>query len=326
VLELRGVRLKEDAAAFDHVFNAGEICVVLGANLAGKTDLCRLVAGLPTQASLATAVLDGVDLVSQPTRVRSVALVTQAFVNYPNWTVAQNIGSPIHARTSSRTIRARRSAKTAIAERVDELAQALGLSDLLARYPHELSGGEQQRVALARALAKDARVLLLDEPLVNLDYKLREALQGEFKTLLHDRGTIVVYTTSEPHEALALGDHALLLRDGELLQADAPLEVYCRPNSLDAMDLMSQPRTNRVAIANGTAAVRPEHVSLQAIDDAITYQLHVIATETNGSESFVHGSCDGADWVVHQSGITVLQTGETVPVYVRREDLLEFSA
>ena len=321
VLELRGVQLKAMATSsdcsFDCVFEAGRICVVLGTNLAGKTDLCRLIAGLPTQASCDAMCLDGIDLARQPTRRRPVALVYQAFVNYPNWTVAANIGSPMRARKES---------TSQIGKQVGELAEALGLDDLLDRFPHELSGGQQQRVALARALAKQARVLLLDEPLVNLDYKLREALQGELKALLSDRATVVIYTTSEPREAFALGDDALLLRDGKLLQSGPPLAVYQAPSSLDAMALMSDPRVNRAPSGTGVVAVRPEHVSLEPVDDAVSYELRVIATETNGSESFVHGSCEGNTWVVRQPGIVDFAVGERVGVYVRPQDLLEFPA
>lgn len=321
MLELRGVQLKADATSgdctFDCVFEAGRICVVLGANLAGKTDLCRLIAGLPTQAGCDAMRLDGVDLTSEPTSRRPVALVYQAFVNYPNWTVAANIASPMRARKES---------ASQIGKQVGELAEALGLGDLLERFPHELSGGQQQRVALARALAKQASVLLLDEPLVNLDYKLREALQGELKTLLSDRATVVIYTTSEPREAFALGDDALLLRNGKLLQSGAPLALYQAPSSLEAMALMSDPHVNRVPSDTGVVAVRPEHVSLEVVDDAVTYQLNVIATETNGSESFVHGSCAGNTWVVRQPGIVDLAVGDRVCVYVRQHDLLEFPA
>ena len=159
-LALKNVQLYRGAQRFDQEFAAGAITVVLGGNDAGKTKLCRLIAGLPSEAD-GQVLLDGMDLGTQPLRQRPVAMVYQAFVNYPNLTVAQNIGSPL--------------GKNADPDRVQELAETLQIAPLLQRFPHELSGGQQQRVAIARALAKRARVLVLDEPLVNLDFKLREA-------------------------------------------------------------------------------------------------------------------------------------------------------
>ena len=208
---------------------------------------------------------------------------------------------------------------------MNELAAALQLDDLLARYPHELSGGQQQRVALARALAKRARVLLLDEPLVNLDYKLRESMRVELRGLLRDRGTVVVYTTSEPREAFVLGDAALLISNGSALQTGVPLAIYEEPSSYAAMSLMCEPRANVVA-ADRMTAVRPEHVSLSPLPDSERYDLTIIATETNGSESFVHGACLGNEWVISAPGLATLQAGEVVSVYVRRADLKDFAA
>ena len=168
MLELADVRLTGSRSeGFDHTFAAGEIAVVLGANQAGKTDLCRLIAGLHTRAR-GEIRLDRMDLGGLKPQRRPVSMVYQAFVNYPNLTVAENIASPM---------RARRMTATARRGRVNELAAMLQISELLQRLPHELSGGQQQRLAIARALAKEARVLLLDEPLVNLDFKLREALE-----------------------------------------------------------------------------------------------------------------------------------------------------
>jgi glycerol transport system ATP-binding protein len=316
VLELRGVELNERAAAFDHSFGAGRISVVLGANRSGKTDLCRLVAGLPTTARASRIALNGEELSRRSTRSRPVALVYQAFVNYPNWTVRDNIASPL---------KARRAPKSEVDDTVRELAAALGLADLLARLPHELSGGQQQRVAIARALAKDARVLVLDEPLVNLDFNLREALRGELKALLGDRNTVVIYTTSDPSEAFSLGDDVVLLEDGNLLQAGAPLDVYRAPSSLAAMDLMCEPRANRIPSDHGTAAARPEHVVLEPLPGATEYALEIVAVETNGSESFVHCTCSANEWVVRVPGIVTMPPDKALSGWVREADRQVFA-
>ena len=210
MLELDDVQLGAGGAeGFAHSFATGQTTVVLGANRSGKTDLCRLIAGLHTSAR-GTVKLDGVDLAALSPRRRPVSLVYQAFINYPNLTVRGNIASPM---------RAQRLPTAEREKRVHELADMLQLPDLLDRLPHELSGGQQQRLAIARALAKDARVLLLDEPLVNLDFKLREALEHELRSLLRQMSTVVIYTSSDPRDAFALGDEVLLLAAGRKLQA-----------------------------------------------------------------------------------------------------------
>ena len=252
MLELVDAHLQADGQTdFDHQFAAGQITVVLGANQSGKTNLCRLVAGQNSHAR-GQVLLNGVDLQTVDPRKRPVSMVYQAFVNYPNLTVAQNIASPLLARRGDDAMD-----KRAIAARVDELAQTLQIQPLLSRLPHELSGGQQQRLAIARALAKQAPVLLLDEPLVNLDFKLREALEVELRELLHQTNTVVIYTSSDPRDAFTLGDEVLLLAAGAKLQAGAPLDVYLRPQSLAAMQLMADPGVNVFQRDSKTCALRP---------------------------------------------------------------------
>jgi glycerol transport system ATP-binding protein len=172
MLQLHNLILRAGDPPLDHTFADGEISVVLGANRSGKSLLCRVLAGLATPHA-GEVLFDGAPCGAADSR--PVALVMQSFVNYPAWTVADNIVSPLIARGVSRSARR---------DRAKEIASQLGLEGLLDRFPHELSGGQQQRVAIGRALAKGARVLLLDEPLVNLDYKLREALRAELRALL----------------------------------------------------------------------------------------------------------------------------------------------
>lgn len=318
MLDLADVTLPLDTAEpFEHSFAAGETTVVLGANQSGKTDLCRLIAGLHTEAK-GLVRLDGEDIGGVDTRNRPVSLVYQAFINYPNLTVAENIDSPL---------RAKRLPSAERRKRVDELAAMLRIPELLARYPHELSGGQQQRVAIARALAKDARVLLLDEPLVNLDFKLREALEAELRELLRATGTVVVWTSSDPRDAFALGDQVLLLAGGRKIQSGTPLEVYRRPASFEAMALLAEPGINRFTQDGAECALRPEHLALDSDDVAgerIDFDMTVTAFETNGDESFIHGRVDDNDWVLRCRGIRPAAVGETLSVHARRDDVQTF--
>lgn len=315
MLELTSARLQPDTAEpFDHRFAAGEITVVLGANRSGKTDLCRLIAGLHTEAT-AELKLDGENLGSIDTRQRPVSLVYQAFINYPNLTVKENIDSPLQAK---RIVEAERKA------RVNELATILQITELLDRFPHELSGGQQQRVAIARALAKDARVLLLDEPLVNLDFKLREALESELRELLRATGTVVIWTSSDSRDAFALGDQVLLLSGGCKLQAGAPIDVYRQPISFEAMALLAEPGINRFTRDGTDCALRPEHLLLDNAGlpgEHLNFNMTVTAFETNGDESFIHGQVEANDWVVRCRGIQPAKIGSRLSLSARRDDV-----
>jgi glycerol transport system ATP-binding protein len=208
--------------------------VLLGATGSGKTTLLRLMAGLEIPAE--GRLLEGErDLTGVAVRRRSVAMVYQQFINYPSLTVFENIASPLRvARKSDEEIRGR----------VGEIAEVLRLTPLLSRLPSELSGGQQQRTALARALARDAELLLLDEPLANLDYKLREELRDELTQLFARQRTTVVYATTEPLEALQLGGYTTLLEEGRMLQTGETMRVFTRPATLAAARAFSDPPIN----------------------------------------------------------------------------------
>jgi glycerol transport system ATP-binding protein len=193
------------------------VTVLLGATRAGKTTLMRVMAGLDAPAR-GRVLADGQDVTGKPVRERDVAMVYQQFINYPSMTVAGNIASPLRLRGEKN-----------VAARVAAIAARLHIEPFLGRLPAELSGGQQQRVALARALAKDAPLMLLDEPLVNLDYKLREELRNELTQLFASGRSTVVYATTEPTEALLLGGHTAVLDAGELLQYGPTAEVFHRP-------------------------------------------------------------------------------------------------
>jgi len=220
--------------------HSGAVTILLGATQAGKTSLMRIMAGLdvPTTGSV---VVDGTNVVGLPVRQRNVAMVYQQFINYPSLKVRDNIASPLKLRGEKN-----------IEQRVRELAEKLHIDMFLDRLPAELSGGQQQRVALARALAKGAPLMLLDEPLVNLDYKLREELRDELNALFAAGNSTVIYATTEPGEALLLGGYTAVMDAGELLQYGPTAEVFHKPASLRVARAFSDPPMNLIS-ATATA-------------------------------------------------------------------------
>lgn len=324
----------------------GTINVLLGATRAGKTTLLRLMAGLEHPSG--GQILAGErDVTRVPVRERDVAMVYQQFINYPSLTVFENIASPL---------RAARVPAARLRERVGELAAMLRLTDFLARRPDELSGGQQQRVALARALAKDAGLLLLDEPLVNLDYKLREQLRLELRGIFAQRGTTVVYATTEAHEALQLGGHTHLLAQGRLLQSGPTLELFRRPRSLEAARAFSDPPLNvlpvtlggdrRTAIlADGSAlplppalvaripqgatshtfAIRPHRLTRAArAQNACALSGQVDLAEISGSDTYVHLSSGRVALIAQLPGVHGFTLGERCTLYADPADFYCF--
>ena len=300
--------------------------ILLGTTLAGKTSLMQLMAGLerPTSGEIW---FDGRDVTGVSVQKRNVSMVHQQFINYPNFSVFDNIASPLRVASVQRA---------EIKRRVGQVAEMLRLSALLDRKPHELSGGQQQRTALARALVKDADLILLDEPLANLDYKLREELREELPRLFKDRGCTVVYATTEPTEALLLGGHTATMHEGRITQFGPTAEVYRRPAGLRTARVFSDPPINianvtktgsrftlnervgwdaegdRAKLPDGKyiMAIRPHHVAPRGTGPG-TVQLEgtVLVTELSGSESVVHFDIDGQTWISQAHGIHPLETG-----------------
>ena len=202
----------------------GQFNVLLGETGAGKTSLIKLMAGLDSLAS-GQIILNGKDVSKLSAQKRNISLVHQFFVNYPHMSVYDNIASPLKVAGV---------AKSEIQGRVEEAADLLRLKPYLNRKPHELSGGQQQRTALARAIVKTSDAVFLDEPLANLDYKLREELRDQLPDLFAGRGAVVVYATSEPEEALLLGGKTALMTDGNVVQFGPTSEIYRKPKDLDA--------------------------------------------------------------------------------------------
>ncbi len=328
-LELQDIGLRIGADVHIHpttlVLEAGGFNTLLGETLAGKTTQLRLMAGLvkPTSGRLRFA---GQDVTGVPVQQRRVSMVYQQFINYPNLTVSENIASPL---------RVGGTAAAEIKSRVGAIAELLRLAPLLDRKPHELSGGQQQRCALARALVKNAELVLLDEPLANLDYKLRESLRDELPRLFASHGCTVVYATTEPAEALLLGGHVATLHAGRVTQFGPCTAVYREPQDLTSARVFSDPPINvaaarkqgaqivlgeRVrwdapaavrALPDGviTVALRPHHVR-PAGDAGVPVDGRVLICEISGSESVVHFSLAGTTWVSLAHGVQSHPVGE----------------
>ena len=260
----------------------GTLSVLLGPTLAGKTSLMRLLAGLdpPTTGRV---VVNGKDVTGVDVRKRSVAMVYQQFVNYPSFTVFENIASPL--RVQGRP-------NEEVERRVGEVASLLRLEPYLDRLPLALSGGQQQRTAIARALVKGADLVLLDEPLANLDYKLREELRAELPRIFEVSGAIFVYATTEPSEALLLGGRTICLSEGRALQAGGTSSLYRRPDSLKVAELFSDPPLNTVGIekkdgavaygGGGTAPANGLYAGLADGPYSVGFRAHQLAV-TNGA-------------------------------------------
>ncbi len=319
----------------------GHFNVLLGETGSGKTSLIKMMAGLDPIAD-GTIEMDGEDVTKLSTQKRKISLVHQFFVNYPHMTVYDNIASPL---------RVAGMAKSEIEGRVQEAADILKLAPMLKRRPHELSGGQQQRCALARAIAKDSQAVFLDEPLANLDYKLREELREMLPELFAGRGAVVVYATSEPEEALLLGGMTALMMDGAVAQFGKTAEIYRAPATLTAAEVFSDPPINAAQVrkegdtlvmgdvrweASGaatgltdgdyTVAVRPNYI-LPAATEAATVPLsgRISVTELSGSESSAHFDLGGRGWVSLAHGTHPYRIGEDHTFYMDASACLYFA-
>ncbi len=248
-----------DHLSFD--IQDGTFLAVIAPTGTGKTTLLRVMAGI-TRPDQGRIFVDGEDVTDVHVRNRNVAMVYQQFINYPSLTVYENIASPLR-------VSKKKYSQADIDRRVSAVAEQLKIEEFLTRLPEELSGGQQQRVAIARALVKEARLILLDEPLGNLDYKLREALRLELKNLAAARETIFVYATPEPIDALIMASHTAILHAGKIVQYGPTLDVYKKPNHLKSGEYFSDPPMNFLPcqVSNGQAVVTDDlRFPLQAME------------------------------------------------------------
>ena len=275
----------------------GEFVVLLGPSGCGKTTTLRMLAGLETITS--GEIYIGEELVNEvPTQQRDLAMVFQSYALYPHMTIAENIAYPLRVRKLGRDERENRVAK---------VARMLEIEALLQRRPKELSGGERQRVALARAIVREPRAYLMDEPLSNLDARLRVQMRGELKRLQHELGTTTIYVTHDQAEAMTLASRVAVMNKGRVQQFDTPLNIYNQPANRFVAEFVGSPSMNfidgrierglfvsdalEIAVdkpdAEVSLGIRPEHVHVltQPQDGAIPARVYV--TELMGNETFV---------------------------------------
>jgi multiple sugar transport system ATP-binding protein len=303
----------------------GTFLVLVGPSGCGKSTLLRMIAGLEP-VSGGEILIGGTPVNDVPAKDRDIAMVFQSYALYPHMTVAENMGF---------SLRLRRVAKAEIDARVSKAADILNLSDYLGRYPRELSGGQRQRVAMGRAIVRDPKVFLFDEPLSNLDAKLRVQMRKEIKELHQRLANTMVYVTHDQVEAMTMADRIAVLRAGRLEQQGAPLDLYQRPANTFVAQFIGSPAMNllgghvergRFVGADGVSipvsgaagapnaravlmGVRPEHFQICS-ESSAEAQVRVTLVENTGSETLLSG----------------LIGGETVQVLAREMPAAETSA
>ena len=332
-LQLKDVVKKVGSETHIHLTNltikSGEFNILLGTTDSGKTTLMQIMAGL-TNIDNGCIYFNGKDVTKVPVQKRNISMVYQSFINYPNFSIFDNIASPLYVTKVS---------TAEIKKRVGEIAELLKLSSFLDKSPAELSGGQQQRTAMARALVKDSNLVLLDEPLANLDYKLREELRDELPALLAKRDSIVVYSTTEPLEALLFGGNTATLHNGRIIQFGQTNEVYKRPYNLTSAQVFSEPLMNEISVVkkaqklhmksgvkwelddksanlldgNYTFGIRPHHFKIGSKNkNSIEISGIVNISEISGSDSVIHFENDDGPWIVHIIGVHSYDFGSTI--------------
>ncbi len=324
--------------ALSATFERGKLTTVIGRTLAGKTTLMRVIAGLQN-ADSGTLTLDGKPFSTHAAWQRDVAMVYQQFINYPHLNVFENVAFPL---------RKKRVAGTDIKLQVRAMLEQLGLAAFAERRPSQLSGGQQQRVALARALVRKADILLLDEPVVNLDYKLREQLRDDFRSLLKtQRQGIIIYNTTEPSEAMMLGDQLVVVHEGRILQTGLPATVFEQPASALVAAIINDPPMNIIAghlvgkhIVAGDGVRLPKPARFNGLaDGAYRFGLRahdlslknngipgkVTFSEVSGSETFIHAKTALGQTVTQVAGVHIAPLGSDVSLAVATESLFVFA-
>jgi multiple sugar transport system ATP-binding protein len=303
----------------------GEFVVLVGPSGCGKSTLLRMIAGL--ENITAGEIRIGNRVVNQlPPKARDVAMVFQNYALYPHMTVAANMGFSMKLRGTP---------KAELEKRVARAAEILGLTPLLERFPRQLSGGQRQRVAMGRAIVRDPQVFLFDEPLSNLDAKLRVAMRTEIKALHQRLRTTTVYVTHDQIEAMTMADKIVVMHDGVVEQIGEPLDLYDRPANLFVAGFIGSPAMNfmkgrieggrfvadngaSLPIANGAAAksgrasygFRPEHLTVAG--DGV--ETRVVVVEPTGSETQVVVECSGQEIVCVFRERIAAQPGETLRI------------
>ncbi len=343
-LELKRVEKKvgQDTHIYrtDLSFQKNSINILLGSTLAGKTTLMQIMAGLdkPTSGEIW---FDNKNVTGMAVQKRNVSMVYQQFINYPNFTVFDNIASPLKITGIG---------SDEIKKKVGEVAELLKLSGMLNKKPNELSGGQQQRTALARALVKDSGLILLDEPLANLDFKLREELREELPRLFENRECIVVYATTEPSDALLMGGNTATLMEGKVIQYGKTIDVYNKPSNLMSARVFSDPPMNvsdikktgdtfsllndsvkwkslgiKIKDGNYKVGIRPHNITTyKEGNNSVEIKGKVLISELSGSESLIHFRNSDSDWVSLSNGTHQMNVGQEAKLYMNIDEFMYF--
>ncbi len=328
----------------------GEFVVFLGPSGCGKTTTLRMLAGLE-QVSGGTIVLDGRDITGLAPRDRNVSMIFQSYAVWPHMTVADNIGYPL---------RLRRLKKAAISSKVEEVAAVCGISEYLGRYPSQLSGGQRQRVAVARALAFESKLSLMDEPLSNLDAKLRVSVRTFLKEIHRRSGATTIFVTHDQSEAMALADRIVVMNGGRIEQVGSTKEIYNDCGSLFTAQFMGTPpanvRTVLLGVADGrlsasadgeagdatldlgpasespgiarfvgrsvTLAVRPESIDIGPPRGGNEVTVDIV--EPQGAYTILVATVLGSEWKIVLSGDPDIRPGSAVALEIDASKILLF--
>lgn len=303
----------------------GELLVILGPSGCGKTTLMRMIAGLerPTAGEIS---IGGRDVTDLPPRARPIAMVFQSYALYPHMTVFNNIAFPLRAHGNI--------SKTEIREKVEWAATILGIQTLLDRKPRQLSGGERQRVALGRALVKEPKVLLLDEPLSNLDAKLRATARDELQQFQRRLGITTIFVTHDQIEAMGMGDRIVVMSSGKVMQVGTPQEVYHNSANTFVASFIGSPGMNFIERDGFLVGFRPEQFVPQKLvergEDLQLFPFAITRVEYLGAEQQIYGVVDGASAAgkvissLSSETDIKLETGNTYTFAVQKEQLRFF--
>ena len=317
--------------------NEGEFFVLVGPSGSGKSTLLRMIAGLE-EISSGLLKMDGKIVNHLRPKERNLSMVFQNYALYPHLTVEQNILFGLHARKVNKHLQKKR---------LMETVEMMGLSELLKRKPKQLSGGQRQRVALARAVVSQSPICLMDEPLSNLDAKLRAHMRMEIKRLQQQLGLTLVYVTHDQVEAMTMGDRIMVLHDGEIQQVGDPITLYNEPANLFVASFIGSPKINlstarlednQLVISDKLkiplketllnkkeviVGIRAEHI-LHASDETATHELEVVTVEQLGNETSITFLVGQHFWTAKWIGQWQLRAGEKVKVSVTEEHLSFF--
>ncbi|KPK02798.1 MAG: ABC transporter [Nitrospira bacterium SG8_35_4] len=284
----------------------GEFLVLLGPSGCGKTTLLRMIAGLETPTSGKILINDS-DMTGLPPRARNIAMVFQSYALYPHMTVFNNIAFPLRPLGTK---------KSQIKKKVEWSAGMFGIDHLLLRKPRELSGGERQRVALARAMVREPSLFLLDEPLSNLDAKLRTSAREELKQLQKRIGITALYVTHDQVEAMGLGERIVVMNDGRVRQIGTPAEVYRKPADTFVATFLGSPPMNLIEKEDMLVGFRPESflpLEVSSKDyEQVPFEFEVTWLEDLGSDRLVYGNVGIQS--PHRHVIAKLSRNITIPI------------